>query len=240
MTLIKGNVSIPVTGGMMDAYVSMPKSAPRATVLMQVELWGMTLHMKEVADRLADAGYAAVVCDLFRGDAPPVPTDPLEKWADTFQKFDDVRCTLDCRKTLDWVLSDKSEINTEKVFAWGFCMGGRFSHNLGAFDARLAGVINFYGRINFPRMETKPFLPIDITRMIEMPYLGAFAETDGLIPPEDIKRLISDLSDNENATIDIYEGTEHAFFNDHRDAYHAEAATKAWASVLTFLKKHSL
>lgn len=239
MTLIKGNVSIPATDGMMDAYASMPKGKPRATVLMQVELWGMTLHMKEVADRLAHEGYAAVACDLFRGEKPPVPSDPLEKWAQTFEMFDDVRCTLDCRKALDWALSNESGIGNGKVFAWGFCMGGRFAHNLGAFDKRLAGVINFYGRVNFPRMETKPFLPIEVTRMIEMPYLGAFAETDDLIPQNDLERLRLDLANNQNVAIDVYEGTQHAFFNDHRDAYHEEASAKAWTSVLTFLKKHS-
>lgn len=196
--LIQANTMIPATGGDMPAYVVRPKGAntPRAAVLMQVELWGMTRHMKEVAMRLADNGYAVIVCDLFRGATRPVPTDPVEKWAETFDTFDDVRCTRDCRMALSWALSAQSELFVDTVFAWGFCMGGRFAHNLGAFETRLRGIINFYGRINFPRTPNKPFLPIDITPMIEMPYLGVFAETDGLIPTDDVERLQHDLAWN--------------------------------------------
>ena len=236
--MLTPNCKIPATNGEMDAYFSLPEGEPKAAVLMQVELWGMTAHMGEVADRLAAEGYAAIVCDLFRGGKPPVPSDPLEKWGETFQKFDDVRATRDCRHALNWALSEPGGQSLGRVFAWGFCMGGRFAHNLAAFDTRLAGAINFYGRVNFPRMENKPFLPIEITRMIASPYLGVFAETDGLIPNEDVLRLRADLSDNPGTEIIVYPGTEHAFFNDHRDAYHVDAALQAWAKVLAFLERH--
>lgn len=235
---LAANAHIPATAGTMDAYVAWPESTPSAIVLMQVELWGMTAHMGEVAHRLAGEGYGAVVCDLFRGAEPPVPTDPLVKWGATFEAFDDVRATRDCRFALDWALAGGGGRGTAPVFAWGFCMGGRFAHNLAAFDTRLAGAINFYGRINFPRMANKPFLPIEVSRMIDCPYLGVFAETDGLIPPQDVARLTSDLADNPGTEIVTYPGTEHAFFNDHREAYHPAAAADAWARVLTFLAAH--
>ncbi len=238
MSYLIPNIEIPAVGGDMAAYLALPAGTPRATVLIQVELWGMTRHMQEVAERLAAEGYAAVALDLFRGQSPPVPTDPVEQWAATFEAFDDVRATRDCRMALDWALSGASGFTTNSVFAWGFCMGGRFAHNLAAFDTRLAGAINFYGRMNFPRLDTKPFLPIDVSGMIEAPYLGAFAETDALIPKADIDRLRSDLSGNPNVEISIYPGTEHAFFNDHREAYHPQSAARAWNSVLSFLNTH--
>lgn len=238
LAYLKPNQTIPAVGGDMNAYLVLPDGKPKATVLIQVELWGMTKHMGEVAQRLADHGYAAVVLDLFRGKQPPVPSDPMEKWASTFESFDDVRCTRDCRMALDWVLSPSAGFEPGNVFSWGFCMGGRFAHNLAAFDNRLAGAINFYGRINFERLQTKPFLPIEITRMIECPYLGAFAETDDLIPSDDVTRLSNDLADNPNAKISVYPGTEHAFFNDHREAYQPDSAAAAWNDVLEFIRSH--
>lgn len=238
MSYLQPNLAIPAVDGDMQAYLALPEGTPKATVLMQVELWGMTTHMQEVAHRLADEGYAAIILDLFRGAKPPVPSDPVEQWSATFEAFDDVRCTRDNRMALDWVHSGAAGFEAGCVFAWGFCMGGRFAHNLGAFDRRLAGVINFYGRINFPRLPTKPFLPIEVTGLIECPYLGAFAETDGLIPQADIERLRADLPNPSSAQIDVYEGTEHAFFNDHREAYHRQAAQAAWINVLAFLDTH--
>ena len=82
---IQANCEIPATNGMMAGYLAKPRTGDaRAAFLLFVELWGMTAHMREVAERLAGEGYAAVVCDLFRGRTPPVPDDPQEKWAETF------------------------------------------------------------------------------------------------------------------------------------------------------------
>jgi len=222
----------------MDAFTSLPRATPLGTVLIAVELWGMTSHMQDVAERLSAQGYAAVVLDLFRGQAPPVPEDPVERWASTFEAFDDIRCTRDCRMALDWALSGRCGFDAGNVFAWGFCMGGRFAHNLAAFDPRLAGAINFYGRVNFPRMPNKPFLPIEVTRMIDTPYLGLFAENDELIPDADVARLRRDLSANSHAEITVMPGTAHAFFNDQRETYHPAAAQEAWARVCAFLQQH--
>lgn len=239
MTYLTPNLEIPATGGGMNAYLARPDTTPKATVLLQVELWGMTLHMQDVAERLAQQGYAALVIDLFRGARPPVPSDPVAEWGKTFEAFDDIRATRDSRHALNWARSETAALGGGAVFAWGFCMGGRFAHNLAAFEPRLAGAINFYGRVNFPRMQNKPFLPIEVTQMIDCPYLGAFAETDDLIPDADVARLKRDLAGNPAAQIDVYAGAPHAFFNDQRDTYHAEAAALAWGRVLTFLDRHA-
>lgn len=238
--LIEANSAIPLNDGSMDVYIARPQNTEaRCGVLLFVELWGMTPHMQEVAERIAGQGHVAVVCDLFRGSRPPVPEDPLEKWSSTFEDFDDVSCTNACRQAANWLKNGGGGSKVEHVFAWGFCMGGRFAHNLAAISDSVSGVINFYGRINFPRMANKPFLPIELTGLIDKPYLGAFAETDGLIPPEDIAGLRAGLSGNPDARIDVYPGTEHAFFNDHREAYNAKAADLAWTRVLSFLTDHS-
>jgi dienelactone hydrolase len=59
-----------------------------------------------------------------------------------------------------------------------------------------------------------------------------------LIPAEDVARLRRDLEENPRAEISVLAGTEHAFFNDQRDAYHPEAAQEAWVKVQAFLEKH--
>ena len=41
-------------------------------------------------------------------------------------------------------------------------------------------------RLRFARQAIKPFLPIELTHLIEVPYLGHFAESDSLIPAEDV------------------------------------------------------
>ena len=237
MTLIEPNLSIPATGGEMAAYIARPTAkASGAAVLLFVELWGMTRHMKEVAERLTEVGHIAVVCDLFRGRTPPTPDQPKGEWAQVFQSFDDVACTNDCRMAANWIKGGGLGAPVDRVFAWGFCMGGRFAHNLGAMSDAVTGVINFYGRVSFPRMENKPFLPIEIAGLIDKPYLGVFAEIDDLIPASDISVLRDRLKGNAAAEIHVYDGVQHAFFNDHRpEVYDAAAADRAWTKVLGFI-----
>lgn len=124
---------------------------------------------------------------------------------------------------------------------WGFCLGGRFAHHLGAFSEHVAGVINFYGRLRFARQPTKPFLPIEVTGLIEVPYLGQFAETDELIPRADVEELRAALqSRNVPNRIDVYQGARHGFLDPMRPAeHHPEAAAKAWATSLEFLEQVS-
>jgi len=61
-----------------------------------------------------------------------------------------------------------------------------------------------------------------------------FGDTDDHTPKEVIKAVADALPD---ATICIF-NAGHAFANDHRETYVAEAAQQAWQTTLTFLEQH--
>src|SRR5262245_48587371 len=55
-------------GNDCSAYYAEPKSGNRAPGIVVIqEWWGVNDQIKEVADRLAVAGYRALVPDLYRG-----------------------------------------------------------------------------------------------------------------------------------------------------------------------------
>ena len=69
--------------------------------------------------------------------------------------------------------------------------------------------------------------------------LGAAAgEPTAADTREAARKLESDLRDaGKRASFQIVEGVDHAFFNDTRpDVYDAEAAARAWADTLAFLR----
>jgi carboxymethylenebutenolidase len=219
-------------------YVAQPASPPRATVVMLGAIWSVTPHIEDLCRQLAHAGYGAVAPCLFRGIGIPARDASPDVLARTFLDFDDARCLRDMRAVVRAAARGAFGFAPGALVPWGFCLGGRFAHDLGAVSEHVAGVINFYGRLRFERQPSKPFLPAELTGLIEVPYLGQFAATDALIPTADVDELRAALvARGVRHRIDVYAGTRHGFFDAARPAnHHAEAARQAWARSLQFLQ----
>ena len=219
-------------------FVARPAKPVKATVIMLGAIWSVTRHIENLCERLAAAGIAAIAPCLFRGEGiPPLDASP-DLLAETFLAFDDRRCTRDLKALV--ALGDAGGLGFEPgaLVPWGFCLGGRFAHNLAAVTTQVAGVVNFYGRVRFARQPIKPFLPIELAGLIQVPYLGHFAETDALIPPADVADLKAALEEHGVPhAIEVYPGTKHSFFDPTRPAdHHAEAAAQAWTRSIAFIE----
>lgn len=236
--IVTQKVEIEVERGVRSAaYAALPERPEGCPgVLVLGEIWGVNGNIRAVCERLARAGVVALAPDPYRGEPPPRESDPIERVLGYFDRYDDPRGIRDCRAALG-VLAGGLGIHPRALFAWGFCKGGRFAHYLGAFDARLAGVINFYGRISFARDPIlKPFTPLDVAGLIDAPYLGLFAERDALITAADVAALRASFERRGHRHhLHIYAGAEHAFFNDTRLAHHPQVAADAWAKTLAFI-----
>ena len=241
--IVTRQVEIEVERGVrVGAYAALPaQPAGCPGVLVLGEIWGVNGNIRAVCERLARAGVAALAPDPYRGEPPPRESDPIEQVLGFFDRYDDPRGIRDCRAALG-VLAHGLGFAPRALFAWGFCKGGRFAHYLGAFDSRLAGVINFYGRITFARDPVlKPFTPLDVAGLIEAPYLGLFAERDALISAADVAALRAAFERRGHPHhLHVYAGAEHAFFNDTRPSHHPQVAADAWARVLRFVTTGAL
>jgi carboxymethylenebutenolidase len=237
-----GETHFAFEGASIRVYVARPAAAPRVTVLMLGAIWSVTPHIEELCRSLAQAGYGAIAPCLFRGTGIPVRDAPPEALAQVFLDFDDCRCIRDLRAVARAAIDGRFGFPPGAVVPWGFCLGGRFAHYLGAVSEHVAGVINFYGRLRFARQPSKPFLPAEVTPLIDVPYLGQFAETDALIPLADVDELRAALeARGVPHRIDVYGGARHSFFDPTRPAdHHPEAAAKAWATSLAFLQDLSM
>ena len=225
-------------GASLRVYVARPATAPRVTVLMLGAIWSVTPHIEDVCRSLAQAGYGAIAPCLFRGVGIPARDASPETLAQAFLDFDDPRCIRDVRAVARAAAAGGFGFAPGALVPWGFCLGGRFAHYLGAASEHVAGVVNFYGRLRFARQPNKPFLPAEVTSLIEAPYLGQFAETDALIPPADVDELRAALqARGVPHRIDVYAGARHSFFDPMRPAdHHPDAAAQAWTTALEFLQ----
>lgn len=223
-------------GARIPVFVAQPDAAPRVTVVMLGAIWSVTPHIEDLCAKLAGHGFGAIAPCLFRGAGIPARDAPPEVLRQVFLDFDDRRCVRDLRAVMRAAASGRFGA-TGALVPWGFCLGGRFAHLLGAVSEHADGVVNCYGRLRFERQALKPFLPIELTGLIEVPYLGHFAEFDALIPAHDVAELRHALQERDVPhEVHVYEGARHGFFDPMRPAEHdPRAAALAWSRTLAFL-----
>ena len=75
---------------------------------------------------------------------------------------------------------------------------------------------------------------------LQAPVLGFFAEQDGFVQPAAARQLESDLrAAGKQVEITVFEGADHAFFNDTRaEVYHEAYAQQCWERLVAFYDEH--
>ena len=117
----------------------------------------------------------------------------------------------------------------KKVGCIGFCMGGSLTLALAAATPDVAAAAPFYAGFQPPAEELAK---------IEAEMFCAFGADDAGIPLDNVKKFEAALKgSNRNATVKVYDGAPHSFFNDTRDSYRPEAAKDAWERSLALFQR---
>ena len=218
-------VSFPSNGKDAEGYLSLPASGRGPGVIVIQEWWGLNDNIKNIADRLAGEGYAALAPDLYHGKVTSEPDDAGKLMMS--MKMDEA--ARDMAGAYDFLKSN--EACTGKVGSIGFCLGGRLSLYISTLRPIDATVI-YYGVM----MGEQP----DLTKL-KGPVLGHYAGSDQWVPVEAVRALEKEIRDlGKQAELHVYEGTQHGFFNDREGvaggAYNADAAQQSWERTLAFYK----
>ena len=214
-------VSFAANGAAAEGYLAVPDQ-PGPGVLVIQEWWGLVGHIKEVADRFAEAGFTALAPDLFHGEATTSP-DAAGK---LLMALAVDRAEQDLRGAADHLATVASG---DSVGVVGFCMGGQLALYAASKSPRIGACVDFYG--------VHPNVHPDY-EAIRCPVLGLFAEKDGFVNAEAVGKLGGSLAAAGVAhQFHTYPGTDHAFFNDRRPAYDPEASADAWDRVIRLFRE---
>ncbi|BDA43920.1 Carboxymethylenebutenolidase homolog [Coccomyxa sp. Obi] len=152
----------------LDAYLAEPKDAPKAAILLIHDIHGWEKNnIRLYADKLAAEGFAAVVPDFFRGQAPK---PGFSRTPGFLEHFPQDRVVGECKDILKEL---RSRYNVEKVGAEGFCWGGCYTVLLLGSGDIDAGVVAHGSRIKLEDVEA-----------IQKPILFLFSANDRQIPDE--------------------------------------------------------
>jgi carboxymethylenebutenolidase len=220
---------IPVNGGSVPVYVSLPPSGQGPGVVVIQEWWGLAGHIRNVADRFAAQGFVAVAPDLYHGKEAGLH-EPDEAGKLLMEMRLD-QAAKDMSATVDAVLA-MAETTGQGVGVVGFCMGGGLALYLASLKPEVKAAVSYYG---FPR----PGLEWDLSA-IKGAVLYHAAEHEDYAPRELVDQIERELrAAGVDVTVHHYPGTDHAFFNDDRPEVHdPEAAALSWERTVDFFRQH--
>lgn len=218
-------IQYPANGDTYSGYLA-PAKTPSPGVIVIQEYWGLVDHIKNLADRFADAGYTALAPDFYHGEIAEEPDEASAKMMAL--SVPDAAKVI--QGAIDALLKSDHTIG-QSVAVVGFCMGGQLALFAAGLDRRIAACANFYG--------VHPDVHPDYGAM-SAPVLGIFAERDHLTTPEKVKALDKVLTENNVAhEFHTYPGVDHAFFNDERPEVYSESASQdAWQKVMAFFENN--
>ena len=217
-------------GQSLKGYLVEPSNKVNAPGIVVIqEWWGLDDEVKAVADRFAEAGYRALVPDLYRGKLALAANEAEHLMGDL--NFGDA-AGQDIRGAVQYLKATGSS----KVAVTGFCMGGALTVLAACNVPELDGSIIWYGN---------PPLEYVNAENITKPILGHWALHDEFFPIAGVDQLEQKLKQaGVNYEFHRYD-TKHAFANPKSDTrglaplkYNAEAAQLAWDRTIQFLQKY--
>ncbi|QWD73609.1 dienelactone hydrolase family protein [Polynucleobacter sp. TSB-Sco08W16] len=217
-------------GQLVDGYLVEPTdkvNAPGVVVIQ--EWWGLDDEVKSVAERLAKAGYRALVPDLYRGKLALEAKEAEHLMGDL--NFGDA-ASQDIRGAVQYLKATGSN----KVAVTGFCMGGALTVLSACNVPELDCTVVWYG---YPPLEY-----VD-AKAITKPMMAHWAAHDDFFAVSGVDQLDFKLTEAA-AQHEFYRyDAKHAFANPKSDSrglpplqYNEVAAKLAWDRTMEFLKNN--
>lgn len=189
-------------------------SSPPGIVVLQ-EWWGVNDQIQRVAQRYAQAGFAALIPDLYHGK--------IAKDADEAGKMMNALDRPRALAEIAGAVEHLRGITNGKVAVTGYCLGGALALATAVHVRGLAAVIAYYG------------LPGDLDwSKVDAPIQAHFASRDTWATVAGAQKIKDAVSVPMH--LHVYEA-DHAFANDQRpEVYQPQAAQQAWERGLELLR----
>jgi carboxymethylenebutenolidase len=214
------NIELSASDGhRLAAYLSNHAGTPRGGIVVIQEIFGVTRHIRAVADQFAAAGFTAIAPALFDRVERNVDV-PYTDMAQGFgyrQQLKDEQVMLDVQAVIN-------RLNVAgKVGVVGYCWGGTMAY-LAAARLKVAAAVAYYGGGIDKFTAEKPRCPI----------MFHFGEKDAHIPLSAVEKIKAEVPDG----IFYLYPADHGFNCTDRASFEAASAKLALERSLQFLHRH--
>ena len=222
------------------SYVALPEDAsednPVPGILVAPEWWGVVEHPRQVSEKLAKAGFAAIVMDIFGEGKLTTDAAQANEWMEQMLADQDklmARCQLILND-----FSDQMAVDSNRLGVIGYCFGGKIALDMAREGMPVKAVATFHGNPTPKQPAEKGKFNAEV--------LVAHGADDSMVPMEGIEALKKEL-DNAGVSyhIDVYDNAKHGFTNPDADkraaengvdlGYNEAAATQSWDKMIDFM-----
>jgi carboxymethylenebutenolidase len=209
-------------------FLAMPRDAaePLPGIILIHEWWGLNDATKDIARRLAAAGYVVLSVDLYGGQVATSPEQAQPLMAKLYEQPEAARINL--RQAYDYL--DKYAL-APRIAAMGFGMGGGWALQTALMlPDTLDALVMYHGQMVVDRLRLAP---------LRMPILGFFGAEDRSLPVREVQEFRALLQEaGKIAEILIVPGADQGFATAGSPSFNAQAAADSWRQTVTFLDRN--
>ena len=206
----------------IGAYLAKPKGKPKGGIVVVQEIFGVTAHIRAVADGFAKHGYTAIAPACFDFVENDVE---LAYDHDGMERGKSLAAETGLDRAVEAVASAADSIKSSgTIGVVGYCWGG----TVALLSAQRLGLpaVSYYGARNVPFLD----------QPLKAAVLFHFGAKDRSITPDAVQKPREAYPD---APIHVYEHAGHAFNRDvDPTRYDPVGAPQALERTLAFFDKH--
>lgn len=207
-------------------------------ILLVHEWWGHNDFVREQAEQLAAAGYAAFALDMYgEGKLAEHPDTAQEFMKEATRDLDQVKARFMKAKEL---LQNHESVDPGKIAAQGYCFGGAVVLNMARMGVDLDGVVSYHGALASPLLAEAGKVKAQV-----QVYTGG---ADPMVPSEQVAGLVREMQDaGVDLTLTSFPGVLHSFTNPGAGefaekfnmpvGYDEDAARRSWDGTLQFYQR---
>lgn len=238
--------NITTRDGICPASLLTPASGagPWPGVIFYMDGPGIRPTLWEMAQRLADGGYAVLLPDLFYRSGSYAPMIPAEVFGDPQRKENLMKMigvltrerVISDAEAFMTFLSSRPEVKSAQFGATGYCMGGKQALLVaGAYPDRFAAIGSFHaGGLVSDQLESPHRFVKGIAGRV---YVGGADEDAGFTDDQKTQLEAALTEANVDHQIETYTGARHGYAVPDHPAYHAQAAERHWQALLKLLNE---
>jgi len=244
--MIEQTVDIATNGGKATTFIAHPeRDGPHPIVLFFMDAPGIREELRDMARRIATAGYYVMLPNLYHrkrvlelADLPPLPE--AEARARMFDLMGSINIPMvmdDANALLDFADRDPAA-SPGPAAAIGYCMSGQYAINAAArHPERIACAASVYG---VQLVTDAPDSPHRAAQKTQAELYFACAEHDAYAPLEMVQALDASLKEaGANAEVELYPAVHHGFAFPQRGAvYDKPAAERHWERLFALFRRN--
>jgi carboxymethylenebutenolidase len=240
--MIERELDITTPDGEMKTFIYHPEhGGPHPVVLYLMDAPSIRPTLKDMAVRLASAGYYVMLPYLFYRGGPfrefGQSDEDMHARQELMGTVTPTNIIGDAETLLDYAATDDAAAKDGKVGAVGFCMsGGLVVAVAKAMPDRVAAVASIHGAWLVRETDDSPHLGLDAANA-EM-YFG-WCDEDATAPPEHVPIMRTALEDaGVDYTLDWFTDAVHGYAPPGTERYNRGASELHWERVHNMFRRH--